>query len=188
MNRTIDNKRVVGSDGELFGTTRQQIETRQGGVVLVHRTEHLGGGIIVLPASELEKHAEEIVAPYGNLSILEAPPYSPNVPLESYLRYWKRLGASNINQTESEFLTADSGPVTGPSSDLPDSDIAELVKDRLKRASGVLPHLIQVTVRNGTVLLEGDQEDTIARLAAGQAAATVNGVKEIVNMIVVRAA
>jgi osmotically-inducible protein OsmY len=52
----------------------------------------------------------------------------------------------------------------------------------------VSPHPIEVTVRNGTVLLEGYQNDTLARLAAGQAAATVPGVREIVNMIVVRGA
>jgi hypothetical protein len=156
--------------------------------MLVHRAEHLGGGTIVLPASELEDRAEEIVTPYDTLSLREAPPYSANVPLEAYLRFWRRLGASNTNQSETEFLTADSGPVAGPPSSLTDDQISELVKDRLRRAPGVSPHLIETTVRNGTVLLEGDQSDTLARLAAGQAAAGVPGVKEIVNMLVVRAA
>ena len=188
MKRTIADKRLVGFEGEPLGKVGQRLETRQGAVVLVHRAKDLGGGTIVLPADELEERAEEVAAPYGKLSILEAPPYSSEVPLESYLRFWKRLGAGNVNQTESEFLTADSGPVAGPPSRNSDSQIAELVKDRLRRESGVLPHLIEITVRNGTVLLEGDQEDTSARLAAGQAAATVPGVKEIVNMLVVRAA
>jgi hypothetical protein len=188
MERRTDDKRLVGFDGETLGTAGQRVETRGGAAVLVHRAEHLGGGTIVLPASELEDRAGEIVAPYGKLSIREAPPYSSNVPLESYLRFWKRLGASNTSQTETEFLTADSGPVAGPPSRLTDDQIAELVKDRLQQASGVSPHLLEIAVRNGTVLLEGYQNDTLARLAAGQAAATVPGVREIVNMIVVRAA
>lgn len=141
MNGTIDDKRLVGFGGEPFGTAGQRLETPQGAVVLVHRAEDLGGGIIVLPASELEDRAEEIVAPYGELSIREAPPYSSDVPLDSYLRFWKRLGASNSSQTESEYLTADSGPVAGPPSSLTDDQIAELVKDGLQRASGVSPPL-----------------------------------------------
>ena len=88
MEMTTDGRRLVGFDGEPLGTAGQRLETRGGAVVLVHRAEHLGGGIIVLPASELEDRAEEIVAPYGKLSIREAPPYSSNVPLESYLRFW----------------------------------------------------------------------------------------------------
>ena len=188
MKKAIDDKRLVNLDGELIGTAWQRVETPQGAVVLVHRAEHLGGGTIVLPARELEERAEEIVAPYGMLSIREAPPYSFNVPLEAYLRFWKRLGASNTSQTESQFVTADSGPVAGPPSDLTDDEIAELVKDRLEQASRVFPHLITITVRNGTVLMEGEQNDTLARLAAGEAATTVPGVSEIVNMIVVRAA
>ena len=188
VKNTIDDKPLVGFEGESLGTVGQRLETREGAVALVHRAERLGGGTIVLPASELEDRAEEIVAPYDKLSIMEAPPYSPEVPLESYLRFWKRLGGGNINQTEAEYLTADSGPVAGPPSDLTDDEIAGLVKDRLQHTSGVSPHLIEITVRNGTVLLEGDQGDTTTRLAAGEAAATVPGVKEIVNMIVIRPA
>ena len=188
VKRTIADKPLVGFEDEPLGTVGQRLETRRGEVVLVHRAEHLGGGTIVLPLGELEDRAEEVVAPYGKLSILEAPQYSSDVPLESYLRFWKRLGAGNIGQTKSEFLSADSGPVAGPPSSNTGAQIAELVKDRLQQAAGVSPHLIEITVRNGTVLLEGDQEDTTARLAAGEAAATVPGVREIVNMLVVRAA
>jgi len=39
-------------------------------------------------------------------------------------------------------------------------------------------------VKRGTVLLEGYQIDTPARLAAAEAAASVPGVKEIINMLV----
>ena len=43
-----------------------------------------------------------------------------------------------------------------------------------------------MSVNRGTVLLEGYQNDTPERLAAAEAAAAVPGVKEIVNMLVIR--
>jgi hypothetical protein len=188
VKETADDKRLVGFHGESLGTVGERLETHGGVLVLVHRAEHLGGGTILLPASELEDRAEEVVAPYGKLSIREAPPYSTNVPLESYLQFWKRLGAGNSNQGEDSFLSADSGPVDGPPSHLSDDEIVQLVRDGLRGVPGVSSHAIEVTVRNGTVLLEGIQNDTLARLAAGQAAAALPGVRELVNMIVVRAA
>jgi osmotically-inducible protein OsmY len=51
---------------------------------------------------------------------------------------------------------------------------------------GVDHYLVQASVKRGTVLLEGYQIDTPARLAAAEAAASVPGVKEIINMLVIR--
>jgi hypothetical protein len=188
VQRIADGKPVVGFDGEPLGTAGQRLEIPEGAAVLVQRAERLGGGTIVLPESELEERTEEIGAPYDTLSIREAPPYSRNVPLEAYLRYWKRLGAGNTNQDDASFVTAGSGPVAGPPAHLPDHEIAELVREGLRRAAGVASHLIETTVKEGTVLLEGYQNDTEARWSAGQAAAAAPGVRELVNMIVVRAA
>jgi hypothetical protein len=189
VDKRIDAKRVVSPDGEIVGTAGQRLETDSGEVMLVERVEHLGGGRIVVPARELRERGEEIVTPYGRLSVREAPPYSPNVPLEAYVRFWRRLDGSNLNESESAFLTPGSGQVPGPSSNLPDEEIAALVELRLREAgsSGVEHHLIEVTAKNGTVLLEGRQNDTAARLAAAQTAASVPGVREVVNMIVIRA-
>jgi len=187
VERAIGVKDIVGLDGEFLGTAGPQVETHLGRAVLVQRADELGGGTIVLPARQLEDRGDRVIAPYGRLSMREAPPYSANVPLAAYLRYWERLGASDVNQSESSYLPTGSGPVTGPESDLADEQIAARVKQRLRRAPGVVANPIKVTVSEGTVLLEGEQNDTEARLAAAQAAAAVPGVREIVNMLVVRA-
>jgi osmotically-inducible protein OsmY len=47
-------------------------------------------------------------------------------------------------------------------------------------------YLAHVSVKRGTVLLEGYQDDTPGRLAAAEAAASVPGVKEVINMLVIR--
>ena len=73
--------------------------------------------------------------------------------------------------------------------EIPDDLLQEAVTAALRNAggAGVDHHLVQVSVKRGTVLLEGYQSDTPARLAAAEAAARVPGVKEIVNMLVIRA-
>jgi hypothetical protein len=173
-------------NGHDIGAYIRRVDTAKGEAVLIERAERLGGGTIVLWASELKQREGEWMAPYEDLSILEAPPLSPNVELDAYLDYWKRLGSRNLNSTPSEFTSAGSGPVAS-TQDVPDAEIEEMVKERLKDAKGVAAHIVQVSVHKGTVLLEGYQGDTSSRLAAAQAAATVPGVKEIVNMLVIRA-
>jgi osmotically-inducible protein OsmY len=81
-----------------------------------------------------------------------------------------------------------SGPVQCDA-DLPDALVQEEVIAALRDDAGesVEPHLIRVSVRSGTVLLEGFQFDTHGRLAAAEAAANVPGVKEVVNMLVINA-
>jgi hypothetical protein len=181
-------KRVIDADGQDIGVYVRRVDTAKGEAVLIQRAERLGGGTIVLPARDLEQRGEEWVAPYEDLSILEAPPYSPNVELDAYLDFWKRLGTSNMMSSVSEFLSTGSGPVES-GQDVPDAQIEEMVNERLRDASdkGVDHYLVSVSVNNGTVLLEGYQSDTPARLAAAQAAASVPGVKEIVNMLAIRA-
>ncbi len=187
MRQVSEGKVLVGLDGEPLGSVGTQAATVLGTAVLVDRAEELGGGVVVLPARELEVREGHVVAPYSRLSLREAPPYSDNVPLTSYLEYWNRLGTSNVSQSESSYLSTGSGPVAGPRVEVPDEEIAARVRQRLKEASGVAASAIHVTVKGGTVLLEGDQNDTVARLAAAQTAAGAPGVREIVNMIVVRA-
>jgi hypothetical protein len=187
MGRATEERALVGLSGEHLGRVGERVETRLGTAAFVQRAEDLGGGMTVVPANQLEDRGEEIASPYGRLSMLEAPPYSANVPLTSYLRYWKRLGAGNINQDESSYLSTGSGPVGGEETELTDEEIAGLIEGALRAAPSVVANAIDVTVRDGTALLEGEQNDTPARLAAAQAAAGVRGVREIVNMIVVRA-
>jgi hypothetical protein len=187
MTKAIDGRPLVGFEGESLGTVRQRVATHLGAAVLVQRIEELGGGTIVLPADQLEARGDEVASPYSRLSIREAPPYSANVPVMAYLRYWDRLGAGDVNQSEASYVPTGSGPVAGPVSDLTDEEIAGLVKQALRDAPGVVANPIRVTVSGGTVLLEGEQNDTLARAAAAEAAAGVPGVKEIVNMVVVRA-
>jgi osmotically-inducible protein OsmY len=72
--------------------------------------------------------------------------------------------------------------------EVPDDRLQEAVTAALREAGdqGVNYHLVHVHVNRGTVLLEGYQNDTVGRLAAAEAA-RVPGVKEIVNMLVIRA-
>ena len=56
----------------------------------------------------------------------------------------------------------------------------------LRDAGGCVNHsLVRVSVRCGTVLLEGYQNDIPGRLAAAEAAASVPGVEEIIDMLMI---
>ena len=185
----IGGRRLINLEGREIGTALERRETDKGAVVLVSRVESLGGGTVVFPIRELEDRGKEIAAPYDELSLLEAPPYSPNVNLGAYVTYWQRLADTNYSSSATAFLPTGSGRITGEIADAPDDQIEAQVKRRLRAAAshGVRHRTIQVTVNNGTVILQGHQNDTPTRLAAAQAASSVPGVKEIVNMIVVRA-
>lgn len=179
---------VVDTDGQPIGTYQRSIDTPDGGILLIARAERLGGGTIVVPACEARETDGAWHLPYGQLSICEAPPYSPNVDLHAYIEFWKRLGTRNFSGSMSGYMTAGSGPV--PSAvDVPDDRLEQAVTTALHEAAsdGVNYHLTTVSVKGGTVLLEGYQNDTPGRLAAAEAATSVPGAKEIINMLVVRA-
>jgi hypothetical protein len=179
-------QRVTDLNGQDIGVYIRRVDTAKGGAVLIERAESLGGGTIVVAADDLEQRAADWTVPYEDLSIMEAPPFSPNVELDAYLDFWKRVGTSDMNTTLNQFMSSGSGPVRS-GQDAPDARIEAMVKEHLQEAEGVADHLVRVSVRNGTVLLEGYQGDTLGRLAAALAAASVPGVKEIVNMLVIRA-
>ena len=85
-----------------------------------------------------------------------------------------------------EYTPTGSGTVTSDSNkNVPDDQLRAAVESALHE--GLDYHLIQVGVNRGTVLLEGYQRDTPRRLKAAQAAASVPGVKEVINMLVIRA-
>lgn len=177
--------RVLDSDGQQIGTYQRSAETPDGPMLLIERDSRFGGGTIVVSAKEAgepERGAWHL--PYGELSIREAPPYSPNVALHAYFSFWERLGTGNVTQTLNEYLPTGSGPVASDR-DVPDDPLRTAVESALHE--GLDYHLIQLTIKNGTVLLEGYQRDTPRRLKAAQAAASVPGVKEVVNMLVIRA-
>ena len=179
---------VLDTDGQQVGTYQRNVDTPDGEMMLIAREERLGGGTIVVPGFEADESDGTWRLPYGELSIREAPPYSPNVELHAYFEFWKRLGTGNFNGSMDEYMPAGSGPVLSDV-DIPDDRLQEAVTDALREAAnaGVDYHLAQVSVNRGTVLLEGYQFDTPGRLAAAKAAASVPGVKEIINMLVIRA-
>jgi hypothetical protein len=175
---------VFASDGRRIGTCRSGAQARDGLLLLIEREERLGGGTIAVPAKEAgEPERDGWHLPYGELSIREAPPYSPNVDLNAYLLFWERLGAANYNLAADEYTPTGSGPVDSERT-VPDGQIRAAVESALRE--GLDYHLIQVDVHNGTVLLQGYERDTPRRLQAAQAAASVPGVKEVINMLVIR--
>jgi hypothetical protein len=178
---------VLGANGDLVGNVLSSEDTSDGEMVLVARDERLGGGTIVLSTVQAGEPDTAWRVPYGELSILEAPPYSPNVDMHAYFTYWERLGVDNVNISASAYESAGSR-IVDCDVEVPDEGVKEEVIAVLGDTDGVVaPHLIRVSVKNGTVLLEGSQLDSPARLAAAKAAASVPGVKEIVNLLVVRA-
>jgi Ca2+-transporting ATPase len=178
---------VLDADGQPVGTYQRSVDTPDGEMMLIAREERLGGGTIVVSAREVGEPDDAWHLPYGGLSIREAPPYSPNVDLHAYFEFWERLGISNFNTSAAEYVPTGSGPVQCYV-DVPDDRLQDAVIAALRDAGGcVNHHLVRVSVKRGTVLLEGYQNDIPGRLAAAEAAASVPGVKEIINMLMIRA-
>ncbi len=177
---------VLDWDGRQVGTFQRSVNTADGEMLMIARDERLGGGTIVISAHNAGQPDDAWHLPYGELSVREAPPYSPNVDLHAYFEFWKRLGTDNFNRSKAEFMPSGSGPVASDV-DVPDDQLHDQVIAALGETNFIYPHLITVSVKRGTVLLEGSQNDSPARLAAAQAAASVPGVKEIINMLVIRA-
>lgn len=177
---------VLDADGQQVGTFQRSVDTPDGEMMLITREERLGGGTIVVPAREAGEPDGAWHLSYGELSVREAPPYSPNVDLHAYFEFWERLGVRNISSSVAEYMSTGSGPVQSDV-EVPDARLQEAVIAALREAAsgGVNRHLVRVSVKRGTVLLEGYQNDTPERLAAAKAAASVPGVKEIINMLVV---
>lgn len=179
---------VLDADGQQVGTYLRGVNTPDGEMMLITREEQLGGGTIVVPAHQASLADGQWHVFYQALSVREAPPYSQNVGLHAYFEFWERLGVDNVNQSLEEYMPTGSGPVQS-AVDVPDAQLQVSVTAALRAASGagVNSHQARVSVTRGTVLLEGFQTDTTGRLAAAEAAACVPGVKEIVNMLVIRA-
>ncbi len=179
---------VFDWDKQPVGTVQHSVATPDGEMLLMARDERLGGGTIAMPMADVNQDDKtgRWSLPYGELSIEEAPPYSPNVDLHAYFEFWKRLGTDNFNRSKADYQPAGSGPVRCDV-EVPDDQLQRQIEVALKHTADIYPHLITVTVNRGTVLLEGTQNDTVGRLKAAQTAASVAGVKEIINMLVIRA-
>jgi len=187
----LQSTQVLDIEGHLAGTYQHSVNTDDGELMLIARDERLGGGTIVMSAREAGEPPQpetEWRLPYGELSIREAPQYSQNVDPHAYFEFWERLGARNSNMTMEEYLPTGSGTVSS-NVDLPDDLLREEVIAALADTAdrSVITNLATVSVKDGTVLLEGYQNTTQGRLSAAEAAASVAGVKEIVNMLVIRA-
>lgn len=179
---------VFDTNGQQVGTYRRSVDTPDGEMLLIARDNRLGGDTIVLPRAQASESDGTWHLSYGELSIHEAPPYSPNVDMHAYFAFWKRLGAGNSSSSADEYMPTGSGLVVS-TVDVPDDFLQGAVTAALREAAGegIDYHLVQVSVNRGTVLLEGYQNDTTGRLAAAKVAARVSGVKEIINMLVIRA-
>lgn len=178
---------VLDSNGQRIGTYQRTIESQEGEMILISRDDRFGGGTIVASAYEPHNSNDPWRLPYRELSIREAPPYSTNVPLHAYFRFWERLGADNSNISVTSYLSTGSGTSLS-NGGVPDYLLREAITDSLREnlAGHIDFHLIDMSVHEGTVLLEGYQNDTQGRLAAAEAVASVPGVKEIINMLVIR--
>jgi hypothetical protein len=185
---SVEPTQVFDVDGGRIGTYWRRVHTRDGEMMLVTRDERLGGGTIVMAERQSGAPGDPWNLPYGELSIREAPQYSPNVPLHAYFEFWERLGASNAYISIVEYSPTGGGPVHCEL-DVPDDILRGEVGEALRENpdGAVNSHLITVSVNHGTVALEGTQNDTLGRYSAAKTAASVSGVKEIVNMLVVRA-
>lgn len=184
----MEHAEVLDVDGQQVGIFKNKVDTPDGEMLLVARGDRFGGGTIVVPARQADQIDDTWRLSYDELSIREAPPYSMNVGFHAYFEFWERLGAGNYNSSVAEYMPTGSGLVKSDV-DVPDDRIQEEVTDALREVAdgSVDYHLVRVSVKNGTVLLEGYQNDTPGRLAAAEATASVPGVKEIVNMLVIRA-
>jgi len=85
--------------------------TRRRRAAVIAREERFGGGTIVVPAHEADEQDGAWSLPYGELSMCEAPPYSPNVDLHAYFEFWERLGTSNTNVSIAAYMPSGNGPV-----------------------------------------------------------------------------
>ena len=184
----MQTAQVLDMDGRRIGTHQRTIDTHDGAIMLITREKRLGGGTLAVPAREAVQSDGAWCLPYCELSILEAPPYSMNVDPHAYFEFWQRLGAGNLNSSVNEYIPTGSGPVHSDGHP-PDDRLQKAVTAAIHDAAGqgLAWHMVSVTVKRGTVLLQGYQNDTAGRLSAAQAAASVPGVKEIVNMLIIRA-
>jgi hypothetical protein len=176
---------VFDAEGQSIGTYQHSILSKEGKMMLIARDEQFGGGTIVLSAHEAGEPEIPWHLPYGEISIREAPPYSPNVPVHAYFRFRERLGADNSNISMGSYLPSGSGTLQ-TNGGVPDDLLRSAINEALDEDDRINHHLIDMSVHEGTVLLEGFQNDTQERLLAAQAVASVPGVREIVNMLVIR--
>ncbi|MFT5365739.1 MAG: hypothetical protein ACI8V2_000680 [Candidatus Latescibacterota bacterium] len=182
----MQSTQVLDAKGQQVGTYLSSHDTPDGEMMLIAREGRFGGGRIVVPASEVRRENDAWHLPYSELSIHEAPLYSSNVAMHAYFEFWKRLGTSNVNNLMIQSLPMGSGSVSSDV-DVPDTPLQEAVIAAVQKVGGGMDaHLVHVCVKRGTILLEGYQNDTPGRLVVAEAAASVPGVKEIVNMLVIR--
>ena len=169
------------------GTYQRSVDTPDSEIMQIAREDRLGGGTIVVSARETGEPTDAWRLPYGGLSIREASPYSPNVDLAAYFEFWERLGVSNFNTSAAEYVPSGCGTIPFDV-EAPDNRLQEAVIAALREAGGcVNNHLVRMSVKRGTVLLEGYQNDIQGCLAAAEAASSVPGIEEIINIPIIRA-
>jgi hypothetical protein len=182
--------------GAVLGTTR----TAHGELLLlVRRGEEFGGGVVVVPASQVDV-SDTVALPLDAEGVAMLPSYVEEVPISRYLDYWRRFTYSAAATDPPTATVSDQyralaagrerarqAHAAHPQGPRPDVDIAADVREELRNDRQLDVHKIKVEVFGAVVVLEGEQNDLVARRAAEQAAFSVADVRDVVNMLVVNA-
>jgi hypothetical protein len=191
---------VSHSMGGVVGAVQGTTETAHGErLLLIGRNEEFGGGVAVVPLSQVDV-GDTVVLPLDAEGVAMLPSYVEEVPIGRYLDYWHRFTYSaaatdpptasvsdQYRALAAERERARQAHAVHPQGPRPDVDIAADVREELRSDRQIDVHKIKVEVFGAVVVLEGEQNDLVARRAAEQAAFSVADVRDVVNMLVVNA-
>jgi hypothetical protein len=200
MDMPAKGTEVCHSMGDVVGTVEGVIGTAHGEpLLLIARRDTFGGGIIVVPARQVELDAKVTLPPDAD-GVAALPQYVEQVPIGRYLDDWRRFtysadatdpGTQQLSDEErallAEHASTREAHAAHPHGPRPNADIAAEVQQLLTEDDRVNPHTIKVEVFNGVVVLDGEQSDMVMRRTAEELAFSVSDVRDVVNMIVVNA-
>jgi hypothetical protein len=191
---------VYHSMGGMVGAVQGTTETAHGEpLLLIHRGEEFGAGVVVVPASQVDV-GDTVTLPLDAEGVAMLPSYVEDVPIGRYLDYWHRFTYSaaasdpptatvsdEYRALAAERQRARQTHAAHPQGPRPEMDIAVDVRQELRSERQIEAHKIKVEVFEAVVVLEGEQNDLVARWEAERAAFRVPDVRDVVNMLVVNA-